>query len=135
MVDPEKTGFFPFTASKHFVMFLLSDVYRTITELTCIILFFGFYLDSVAKRPPSGRILVSWAVDLIADGIVGLVPLFSWFTPMLLSLAGFFTLPSVWEEFCKQQSFNKKFSLYQFDSVLNSEEEEYEEAQDQDEAS
>jgi hypothetical protein len=112
-----------FTPSKYFVLFLLSDLYRTITELTCIILFFGFYLDSTAKRDPNNRTLISWAVDLMADGVVGLVPLFSWIIPLCLSFASFFTLPSVWEEFCKQQSFNKKFSLFQFDSIINSDKE------------
>lgn len=107
--------------SKWFLCFILTDFYRSICELCSLILFFGFYLDSVATRP-SQRVLLSWIVDLTADGVVGMVPLFGWLLPMLFTIIGIIIIPFIWEEFCKQQNFNMKFSLFQFDSLIDDDE-------------
>lgn len=104
-------------ASRVFGLLMICDVNRALVELCSLFIFYGFYVNSVAEKP-SGRVLLSWVVDLMAEGVLGVVPLVSWLLPLLFSVSGLFTLTSVWQEFCKQQTFNRRFSLYHFDKIV-----------------
>lgn len=112
-------------ASKCFGALMILDIHRMLIEICCLFIFYGFYVEAVAERP-TGRVLLSWVVDLMAEGVVGVVPLFIWLIPFVLSFTGLFTLSSVWEEFCRQQTFNRRFSLYQFDKIITHSEDEEE---------
>ena len=110
-------------ASRMFGIFVICDVHRVLCELASLILFYRFYVEAVAERP-SDRVLLSWIVDLMAERVVGFVPLFAWLLPMVLSATGLLTVSCVWEEFCRQQSFNRRFSMYKFDKIVGVEDEE-----------
>lgn len=101
----------PTLTTRWFLVFVITDFYRVAVELAAALIFYLCYVDSVALRP-AGRKLLGWIVDLMADGVVGFVPLACLVLPCLISIAFIATFSSVWEEFGRVQLFNRRFSLH-----------------------